>query len=40
VAPLEPAPDAVIIDSTHLSIDEVLELILTEAARRKLATGA
>lgn len=37
VAPLEPAPDAVIIDSTNLSIDQVLELILSEAARRKLA---
>ena len=28
VAPLKPAPDALILDSTHLSIDEVLERIL------------
>ncbi|UXY54475.1 (d)CMP kinase [Pseudomonas tohonis] len=28
VAPLKPAPDALILDSTHLSIDEVLERVL------------
>jgi len=40
VAPLEPAPDAVIIDSTHLSIDEVLEQILAEVVRRQLTDSA
>ncbi|WP_285962279.1 (d)CMP kinase [Pseudomonas tohonis] len=32
VAPLKPAPDALILDSTHLSIDEVLERILAAFA--------
>jgi len=29
VAPLRPAPDAVIIDSTSLSIDQVLQQVLS-----------
>jgi len=37
VAPLKPADDAVELDSTHLSIQQVLERILTLAAERDLA---
>jgi cytidylate kinase len=35
VAPLEAAPDALIIDSTELGIDEVVEGIVKEARRRR-----
>jgi len=34
IAPMVPAPDAVILDSTHLSLDEVVERMETEARRR------
>lgn len=37
VAPLCPAPDAVTIDSTSLSIDQVVDRILAEAVKRHLA---
>ncbi|MCF7204119.1 (d)CMP kinase [Pseudomonas oligotrophica] len=37
VAPLKPADDAVELDSTSLSIEQVLECILDEAARRHLS---
>ena len=37
VAPLKPAADAILLDSTELSIEQVLETILTEAAMRGLA---
>jgi cytidylate kinase len=33
VAPLRPAGDAVIVDSTTLSIDEVLDRVLEEVRR-------
>ena len=36
VAPLRPAPDAVILDSTLMSIDEVLQAVLDEARHRGL----
>ncbi|NNL57567.1 MAG: (d)CMP kinase [Pseudomonadales bacterium] len=36
VAPLKPAPDALYIDSTDLSIDEVCARILEQAAQREL----
>lgn len=36
VAPLRPAPDAVILDSTLMSIDEVLQAVLNEARHRGL----
>ena len=36
VAPLKPAPDALTIDSTLMSIDEVCQQILDEAAKRGL----
>ena len=37
VAPLRPADDAVVIDSTPLSVDDVVDRILDEAAARQLA---
>lgn len=37
VAPLRPADDAVQVDSTQLSIEQVLELILGEVAKRDIA---
>jgi len=37
VAPLKPADDAVQLDSTTLSIEEVLQKILSEVAERDLA---
>ncbi|MGE8497761.1 MAG: (d)CMP kinase [Pseudomonas sp.] len=37
VAPLKPAADAIQLDSTELSIEQVLERILSEVARRDLA---
>ncbi|CAD5109704.1 (d)CMP kinase [Zestomonas carbonaria] len=37
VAPLKPAPDAVQLDSTELSIEQVLERIMSEVADRDLA---
>jgi cytidylate kinase len=36
VAPLKPAPDAVILDSTLMSIKEVLQAVLDEARHRGL----
>ena len=36
VAPLKPAPDAVILDSTLMSINEVLQAVLDEARHRGL----
>lgn len=36
VAPLRPAPDAVVLDSTELSIDQVVEAVLDELQRRGL----
>jgi cytidylate kinase len=42
VAPLRPADDAVIVDSTRLSIDEVLDRVLEEVRRvfQDLVIGA
>jgi len=40
VAPLRPAADALLIDSTVMSIDEVLERVLEAAAVRGLVRGA
>jgi len=37
VAPLKPAPDAIQLDSTELSIEQVLERILSEVALRDIA---
>lgn len=37
VAPLKPAADAILLDSTKLSIEQVLERILGEVAARELA---
>lgn len=37
VAPLKPAADAIVLDSTELSIEQVLERILREVADRDLA---
>lgn len=39
VAPLRPAADAIVIDSTAMSIDEVLEQVLGAAAARRLVHG-
>lgn len=36
VAPLRPAPDACVLDSTEMSIDEVVEAVLDELQRRGL----
>lgn len=36
VAPLKPAPDAIQLDSTELSVEQVLEHIISEVARRDL----
>ena len=36
VAPLRPADDAIVLDSTSLSIEEVLETVLSEARKRDL----
>lgn len=36
VAPLKPAPDALILDSTSMSIDEVLQAVLDEVRHRGL----
>jgi cytidylate kinase len=36
VAPLKPAPDAVILDSTSMGIDEVLQTVLDQARHRGL----
>jgi cytidylate kinase len=36
VAPLKPAPDAIILDSTKMTIDEVLLAVLDEARHRGL----
>ena len=40
VSPLEPADDALVIDSTEMSIDEVRDRILAEAAQRGLGDNA
>lgn len=37
VAPLKPADDAMVLDSTELSIKQVLDCILSEVARRDIA---
>lgn len=37
VSPLKPADDALVLDSTELSIEQVLERILSEVARRDIA---
>ncbi len=37
VAPLKPAEDALVLDSTELTIEQVLERILSEIARRDIA---
>jgi cytidylate kinase len=37
VAPLKPAVDAIQLDSTELSIEQVMERILSEVADRDLA---
>jgi cytidylate kinase len=37
VAPLKPAADAIVLDSTEVSIEQVLERILSEVANRELA---
>ncbi len=37
VAPLKPAADAIQLDSTELSIDQVLERIMSEIAIRDIA---
>ena len=39
VAPLRPAPDAYVLDSTELSIDAVVEAVLEEMRRRGLASA-
>ena len=36
VSPLKPADDAIVLDSTELSIEQVLERILSEVARRDI----
>ena len=36
VAPLKPATDAIVIDTTDLGIDEVFDLIMAEAKRRHI----
>jgi len=36
VAPLKPADDAILIDSTQMSIEEVLETVQTMARERNL----
>jgi len=40
VSPLKPAVDAVLIDSTELSIIEVLDAVHSEAIRRQMVSGA
>jgi cytidylate kinase len=37
VAPLKPADDAMVLDSTELSIKQVLDCILSEVAKRDIA---
>lgn len=37
VSPLEPAADAVIVDSTNLSIDEVVALVLKQASEKSIS---
>ena len=37
IAPLKPAEDAIILDSTTMTIEQVLERILSEVAVRSLA---
>ncbi len=37
VAPLKPADDAILLDSTEMSIEEVVDSILAEVSRRGLA---
>jgi cytidylate kinase len=36
VAPLKPATDAIVIDTTELGIEEVFDLIMAEAKRRHI----
>lgn len=37
VAPLRPATDALIIESTHMSIEQVLDAVMTEVRQKQLA---
>jgi cytidylate kinase len=37
VAPLRPAPDACVIDSTAMTIDQVVEAVMAEVAQQRLA---
>lgn len=39
VAPLRPAPDACVIDSTAMTIEQVVEAVMEQVARRQLAQG-
>jgi cytidylate kinase len=39
VSPLRPAQDAILVDSTELTIDQVLDRVLAEARTRGLANG-
>jgi cytidylate kinase len=39
VSPLRPAQDAILVDSTELTIEEVLDRVLAEAEKRGLAHG-
>jgi cytidylate kinase len=39
VSPLKPAQDAIVIDSTHMSIDEVLTRIHSAVLERGLVTS-
>ena len=34
VAPLRPAPDAIVIDTDHLDVDQVVDVILKHVASR------
>jgi cytidylate kinase len=36
VAPLRPAPDAIVIDTDHLTVDEVVDAILRHVGRRRV----
>jgi CMP/dCMP kinase len=36
VAPLRPATDALIIESTHMSIEQVLDAVMTEVRQKQL----
>lgn len=40
IAPLKPAPDAIVVDTSDLSLDEVVERIVTEVRRKQQALGS